>query len=188
VLRIQYFLLISALLGIVAPLQAQSLKNEQNHPIETQADLGFLDIIGGDMKYSLDERPITSYQQFKSLIYPLGDLEASHLIRNAESTDMAAWIVLSAGLATSLDIALVYNPPALFSSDISNRAVEFLATAQISLGLFAIIHNVAEGKKFNAVQRYNRVLRKHVEESSVRFEPKLYSCSNGPVLGGQLSF
>ncbi|HXL72720.1 MAG TPA: hypothetical protein VN963_03760, partial [bacterium] len=79
-------------------------------------------------------------------------------------------------------------PPVVFNSDIADRVTEAVVTAQIGFGAFAIIHNIAEGRKFNAVQRYNHLIRKQGGESSLELNPKLYACSNGLVLGGQLSF
>lgn len=171
-------------------LQAEtpSIPNDSRSPIETKADLGFMAILGGDMQYEFNRQKIIRYSDFKSLIYPLRDPEASHLIRQAEATDLISWIVLAAGLGASIDVAAFYKPPVVFNSDIADRVAEAVVTAQIGFGAFAIIHNIAEGRKYNAVQRYNHLIRKQAEESSLELNPKLYSCSGGMVLGGQLSF
>jgi len=145
-------------------------------------------ILGGDMQYGLNGQKIVHYRDFKSLIYPLRDSEASDLIRQAEATDLISWIVLATGISASIDIGFFYKPPVVFNSDIADRVTEAVVTAQIGFGAFAIIHNIAEGRKFNAVQRYNHLIRKQREESSLELNPKLYTCSNGLVLGGQLSF
>jgi hypothetical protein len=169
-------------------VQAQSITNETNSPIETQADLGFMAILGGDMQYSLQGQRIVRYQDFKNLIYPLHDSQASNMIRDAEATDLISWIILSTGVGAAIDIAVFYKPPVVFNSDIPDRAVEAIVLSQIGLGAFAIVHNIAEGRKFNAVQRYNHLLKDTPKESSIELNPKLYVSSGGLVLGGQLSF
>jgi hypothetical protein len=181
------FLILYTFLGFTQA-KAQSIPNDSHSPIETQADLGFMAILGGDMKYNLNGKKIYRYQDFKSLIYPLRDPETSKLIRNAEATDFISWIILGAGIATSIDVACVYKPPMVFNSDIADRVTEAVVTAQIGFGAFAIVHNIAEGRKFNAVQRYNHLIKKIPEESLFEINPKLYTCSNGMVLGGQLTF
>jgi hypothetical protein len=168
--------------------QAQSITNETNSPIETKADLGFLDVLGGDMQYHLNGQKIVRYQDFKSLIYPLRDPEASQLIRDAEETDLIASLILAADVVLSTDIALFYKPTVIFNSDIPDRITTGFLTAQIGLGVFFVVHNMAEARKYNAVQRYNHLLREASKESSIELNPKLYASSNGLVLGGQISF
>jgi len=168
--------------------QAQALQNDTNTPIETQADLGFLDVLGGDMQYHLNGQRITHYKDFKSLIYPLQDPVASQLIRDAEDTDLVAWLVFTAGLALSTDIALFYKPTVIFNSDVPDRIATGILTAQIGLGIYFVVHNMAEGRKYNAIQRYNHLIQKLPEQSFLELNPKLYACANGLVLGGQLSF
>lgn len=168
--------------------QAQSINNETNSPIETKADLGFLDVLGGDMQYHLNGQEIVRYQDFKSLIYPLRDPVASQLIRDAEETDLIASLILVADVALSTDIALFYKPTVIFNSDLPDRITTGFLTAQIGLGVFFVVHNMAEARKYNAVQRYNHLLRDAAKESSIEINPKLYASSNGLVLGGQLAF
>jgi hypothetical protein len=187
-LKLYFLLLISFMLVGYLQAQTQSIQNDSYSTIDTKADLGFMAILGGDMQYSLNGQKLVRYQDFKSLIYPLRDPEASKLIRQAEATDLISWIVLATGISASMDIAIFYKPPVVFNSDIADRVTEAVVTAQIGFGAFAIIHNIAEGRKFNAVQRYNHLIRKQREESSLELNPKLYTCSNGLVLGGQLSF
>jgi len=168
--------------------QAQSIQNNSQAPIETQADLGFMAILGGDMQYHLNGQKIVHYKDFKNLIYPLRDPEASQLIRDAESTDLASWLILATGVALSTDIALFYKPAVIFNSNVPDRITMGLVTVQIGLGFYFIVHNIAEGRKYNAVQRYNHLLRSQPEESSIELNPELYASSNGLVLGEQLSF
>ncbi len=168
--------------------QAQSIQNNSHSSIDTKADLGFMAILGGDMEYNLNGQKITRYQDFKTLIYTWRDSEASDLIRQAEATDLVSWIVLATGVSASIDIAIFYKPPVVFNSDVADRVTEAIVTAQIGFGAFAIIHNIAEGRKFNAIQRYNHLMRKQREESSLELNPKIYTCSNGLILGGQLIF
>jgi len=178
------------LLTFIGSLQfwAQSIENNNLAPIETKADLGFMAILGGDMQYHLNGQKIVNYKDFKNPIYPLHDPETSQLIRKVEATDLASWIILTAGITATADIALFYQPDIVFHSDIPNLIVTRIVTAQIGFGIYFIVLNVAEGRKYNAVQRYNRILQKHLEQGSLELNPKLYVCSNGLVLGGQLSF
>jgi hypothetical protein len=177
----------AAFLGF-SPAQAQSIQNDTQSPIETQANLGFMYLIGGGMEYHLNGRRIDHYRDFKSLIYPLHDPEASQWIRAAEQTDLASWIVFTTGAAVAVDVALVYKPTVVFGLDWLDRITTVALTFQIGLGAFAIVHTVAEGQKYNAVQRYNHLIAKPARESSIELTPKLYSCANGLVLGGQLAF
>ena len=140
------------------------------------------------MQYSLQGQRIFRYQDFKNLIYPLHDSQTSNMIRDAEATDLISWIILSAGISAAVDIAVFYKPPVVFNSDIPDRAVEAIALSQIGLGAFAIVHNIAEGRKFNAVQRYNHLLQEKPKESSIELTPKILASSNGLVLGGQIAF
>jgi hypothetical protein len=141
------------------------------------------------MEYHLNGQRVESYSEFKKIIYPLNDPEASRLIREAEQTDFDSWILLSGGLATSLDVALVYSPIILFHVDWEDRVVTFLATAQISLGVWDLVHNAAEARKYNAVQRYNHLIERRQEDADAwQLEPSLYACKDGLVLGEKLSF
>jgi hypothetical protein len=181
------FLILFTFIGCLQ-LSAQSIQNDSSTPIETQADLGFLDILGGDMQYHLNGQKIVHYKDFKNLIYPLHDPETSQLIRDAESTDLASWLILTTGVALSTDIVLFYKPAVIFNSNVPDRIITGLVTVQIGLGIYFIVHNIAEGRKYNAVQHYNHLIRKQPEEGSIELNPKLYACSNGLVLSGQLSF
>jgi hypothetical protein len=145
-------------------------------------------ILGGDMQYHLNGQKIVHYKDFKNLIYPLHDPEASQLIRDAESTDLASWLVLITGISLSTDIALFYKPAVIFNSNVPDRIMTGLVTVQIGLGIYFIVHNIAEGRKYNAIQRYNHLLLKNPDDSLLELNPKLFASSNGLVLGGQLSF
>jgi hypothetical protein len=168
--------------------QAQAVQNDASSPIETRAVSGFIGLIGGGMEYHLNGQKIDRYQDFKNLIYPLHDPEASNLIRTAEETDFASWMVFATGAAISADAALVYKPTVVFSVDWLDRVTTAFLTFDLALGAFTIVHNIAEGQKFNAVQRYNRVIHDQTRESSLELNPKIYACSNGLVLGGELAF
>ncbi len=110
------------------------------------------------------------------------------MIREAEETDFASWVLLGAGLAGAADIALIYTPLTVFHSDWEDRVLTFVVTAEIGLGAWTIVHNAAEARKFNAVQRYNHVLLNKDETSSLELQPSLYVSMNGLVLGEKLSF
>jgi hypothetical protein len=154
---------------------------------ETRANLGFFGL-ENSMEYQMDGKPVQNYADFKKVIYSLRDPEASHLIREAEETDFASWVLLGAGLAGAADVALVYKPLVFFNSDFGDRVLTFVVTAEIGLGAWTIVHNVAEARKFNAVQRYNHVVLTKNETSSLELDPALYVSMSGLVLGEKLSF
>lgn len=58
--------------------------------IDARMDLGFFGLLGGGMNYSVGGQPISRYEDFKNLIYPLRDGEASDLIRESEAYHDAA--------------------------------------------------------------------------------------------------
>jgi hypothetical protein len=154
---------------------------------ETHANLGFFDL-ENFMECRLDGKLVENYADFKKIIYSLRDPEASHLIREAEETDFASWVLLGAGLAGAADVALVYSPVVVFHNDWADRLATFVVTAQIGLGAWTIVHNVAEARKFNAVQRYNHVLLTKAETSSLELQPSLYVSMSSLVLGEKLTF
>ena len=142
-------------------------------PIETKMDLGFWGIFGCSMEYSMEGKKISRYEDFKSLLYPLGDKEASSLIREAESDHVAAMVLYGAGLATGLDLALFFKPNPLLNIDWFDRFATGLIAAQIFAGLGGIFDGNAEGRKYNAVQRYNQLAKANKEETWLNLSPLL---------------
>ena len=177
------------LFAVTSPSWAQSgpLTNPKNLPIETRMDLGFLGIFGGPTEYSLGGRKLTNYQEFKDLIYPLHDPEASDGICVAEQMDFVSWVVYGGSLVVGLDVALVFKPVPVFNDDGFDRALTGYFVAQVAIGIWGLFNTSAEARKFNAVQRYNKLLvNKKVSEFEV--DPLLYANSNGLNIGMKTSF
>jgi len=134
------------------------------------------------MEYSLGGRRIESYQDFKDLIYPLQDAEASDLIRSAEQADFVSWFIYGGSLAIGIDVALAFNPVPIFNDDGFDRLATGLFVAQVGIGIWSIFSANAEARKFNAVQRYNKVLGKR-KTASFELSPQIYAGQNRMGLG-----
>ena len=156
-------------------------------PIETKMNLGFLGVLGGSMEYSLGGERISRYEDFKKLIYPLHDMEASDMIRESETDHFAAMVLYTTGLAAGLDLALVYHPNPLFRVDWLDRIVTGLIGVQVFTGLGSLFDANAEGHKYNAVQRYNQLIR---EPKSVYLDltPQLSPSNHGLNLVISMSY
>jgi hypothetical protein len=181
-------LFLSVLLApILSRAQTNILSNPKGLPIETHMDLGFLGVFGGPVEYSLGGRKLTSYREFKDLIYPLRDAEASDGIRVAEQMDFVSWVIYGGSIATGVDVALVFKPVPVFNDDALDRALTGLFVAQVGIGFWSLFNTSAEARKFNAVQRYNKLLRgKKVSEFQV--DPLLYADGNGLNVGMKTAF
>jgi len=174
--------LLSSLSVNLAHAQSAPLSNPKNLPIETHLNLGFLSLFGGTMEYSLNGRRITSYQDFKHLIYPLGDAEASNEIRVAEQMDFVSWVIYGGSIVVGADVALFFKPVPFVNDDGLNRIATGFFVAQLGIGVWSLCNASAEARKFNAVQRYNKVLRKKTT-ASFELSPEIYASQNGMGLG-----
>jgi hypothetical protein len=130
-------------------------------------------LLGTDVEYSLNGEKIEHYRDFKSLIYPLNDPEASKLIRDSEDNDLAWWIFFSAGTVAGLDAALFYKPLPLLNVDFIDRISTGLTIAQFLWGPGMLFGSLAQSQKFNAVQRYNKLVEGE-KETSWNVSPRLY--------------
>jgi len=167
--------------------QPAPLSNPKKLPIETHLDLGLLGLFGGSMEYSLDGRKIESYGDFKNLIYPLRDAEASNLIRSAEQADLVSWVIYGGSIAVGIDVALVFKPVPVFNDDALDRISTGLFVAQIGIGIWNIFATNAEARKFNAVQRYNKVLKNKIS-ASLELSTEIVASQNGMSLGMKTVF
>ena len=127
-------------------------------PFETKMELGLFGVLGASMTYTLHGKRVRQYREFKELIYPLRDEEASHLIRQAQEADTLSWVFVAMGIPIGLDIALSFKPVPIFGVDWMDRTLSGLAASQVFIGLGLLFESNAEGLKFNAVQRYNRLI------------------------------
>jgi hypothetical protein len=168
------------------PLQAQTAT--AGPPIiEIKADPGFFGLLGSSMDYTLSGKRITDYGEFKKIIYPLGDLEASDLIRSAEETHRASQIIYYTGAAVGIDIALLYKPVPLLYVDWFDRISTGLAAAQIIWTASTLLEANSEGKKFDAVQRYDRLVKAQ-KGYALDIQPQLFAERDNVGLGMKCSF
>ncbi|HVZ79257.1 MAG TPA: hypothetical protein VHE12_00495 [bacterium] len=136
-----------------------------DQPIESRMGLGLFGVLGGKMEYTLQGRSLRDMEDFKSVIYPLGDAEASRLIREAGQCQVVGETVFAAGLLTGCDIALFFRPTPLLNVDWADRVFTGFTVAQLVWGLGSLFDTNSEARKFNAVQRYNQVLRSRKGEA-----------------------
>jgi hypothetical protein len=120
---------------------------------------GLFGLLGSSVDYSLKGRKLERYEDFKELIYPLRDEEASRLIRDSQDKDFIAQLFYGGGVAAGVDVALVFKPVPLLNNDFFDRVATGYFTAQILWGVGLIFQTNAESDKFNAVQRYNQRVR-----------------------------
>lgn len=158
-----------------------------NRFFETKMDLGFFGLVGGGMTYSVGGKPISRYEDFKNLIYPLRDEEASSLIRDAEDQHIAAWLLYVTGGAVGVDVALGFKPVPLLGVDWFDRISTGLVATEVFWGLGALLDNAAEGRKYNAVQRYNQLILKK-DRAFLELKPQVTLAQEGPRLGLSCSF
>jgi len=129
----------------------------------------------------LEGKKLENYRDFKKVIYPLRDQEASDLIREAEADHFVAQMVYVAGAATAIDVGLAFDPTPLFHVDWLDRIATGLVVAQIFVGVGTLFDLNAEGRKYNAVQRYNHLVRQE-EGAFFKLDPKLALGPHGIAL------
>jgi len=151
-------------------------------PIETHMGLGLFGILGGSMEYRLNGKRITEDEDFKKLIYPLKDEEASQLIRDTQSNHFAANVFYVTGALCGLDVAVFYKPPIFIGVDWIDRIAIGVVVAQIFTDIGSLFDANADARKYNAVQIYNRKIRKQ-DEAFLGIQPQVSLASYGPSLG-----
>ena len=149
-------------------------ESHQKHVFETRIDYGLFGILGGGMNYSLDGKKIRHYRDFNEIINSLHDEESSKLIREAQSADLVSWILLMTGIPVGIDVGLVYKPVPFLGLDWTDRISSGFVAAQVFLALGAIFETNAESLKYNAVQRYNHLVRGE-EVESLKITPQLFA-------------
>lgn len=138
-------------------------------PIDCRMDLGLFGLLGGGPEYSIQGRPIRRDEDFKSVIYPLGDREASDLLRESGSAHLTASIFYMTGAAVAVDVALNFRPAPLLGVDWIDRTATGLAIGQLFWGVGVLFDSNAGARRFNAVQRYNHLLKDRDETRSVEW-------------------
>ena len=156
-------------------------------PIDTRMDLGLFGLLGGGMNYSAEGRPLTRYEDFKGLIYPLHDEQASSLIRDAEECHFAADVLYVTGGLVGADVALNFKPVPFLGVDWIDRVSTAVVAGEIFWGVGALMDSSAEGHKYNAVQRYNQLLGKQ-DQAFLDLKPRFTLARQGPGLDLDLAF
>lgn len=186
--RTLFLLLVLGLpLSVMAQADPAATPTPQLVPIRMHMDLGLFGILGSSMNYNLRGEKLNSYDDFKKVIYPLKDEEASEQIRQAEEAHFGAMLLYGTGVLTGIDIALVFQPAPFLHIDWLDRIVTGAVVAQFFIGAGALFDNNAEGHKFNAVQRYNRLIRRETDDR-LDFTPRVTWNENGPNLALVHSF
>lgn len=121
-------------------------------------NLGLFGLLGGGMDYSIQGRPIQRYEDFEAVIYSQKDAESEDLIRTAEETHASAFVLYGAGVAMGIDLALAFKPNTLLGVDWFDRIATGFVGAQVFWAVGALLDSNAEGRKYNAIQRYNHLL------------------------------
>jgi hypothetical protein len=145
----------------------------QKHVFETKIDLGLFGLLGGGMNYSLNGKKIIHYRDFNEIINSLHDEESTKLIRESESADLASWILLMTGIPVGIDVALAFKPVPLLGIDWTDRISTGFVAAQAFIALGAIFETNAASLKYNAVQRYNHLVRGE-EIGNLSVTPRLF--------------
>ena len=127
--------------------------------IETKMNLGLFGLLGGGMDYSIGGKPIRRFEDFEDLIYPIHDVEATDLLREAKDDHLIAWMFYGSGVAAGVDFALAFKPDPLLGVNWFDRIATGFVAAEFFWSAGAIFDGDAAARQFNAVQRYNHVLR-----------------------------
>ena len=169
------FLLLLVFLAFQVPVHAQVPEPSfpMGKPIDTRMGLGLFGLLGGGMEYSVQGRPISRYEDFKTVIYPVRDRESSDLIRQAEEAHLTAWIFYTGGAALAIDVALNFKPAPFLGVDWIDRAATGFAFGQILMGAGFLFDSNAEARKYNAVQRYNYLVGSRHEAALDLVPPRL---------------
>ncbi len=152
-------------------------------PIESRMDLGLFGLLGSGMTYTVGGQPLRRYKDFKGLIYALRDEEASDWIREAEEAHFTAWMFYVTGAAVGADVALFFKPTTFLNIGWLDRIATGGLVANALWGVGMLFDANAEGRKYNAVQRYNRLIEGK-KESALEFNPQVAILQNGPLLLG----
>jgi hypothetical protein len=151
-----------------------------DQPIEMKMNLSFFGLLGNGMRYSIGGKPISRYEDFRDLINPLHDEEATDLLRGAQDDNLVAWLFYASGAVAGVDFALVFKPDPLLGVNWFDRIATGFVAAQVFWTGGAIFEGDAEARKFNAIQRYNDLLKQE-DESFLGFTPRV--CLVGQGLG-----
>ncbi|HEY5037996.1 MAG TPA: hypothetical protein VIJ93_02880 [bacterium] len=175
-------------LVLVFPCLAKADSGQESHSlsarkvIETKIDLGLFGLLGGGMTYSVNGKKITRDEDFQRLIYPLRDEEASKLIHDAREEHFVGALLYLSGVVVGADLALFFKPNPLVNIDFIDRIGTGLIATQIFTGIGAIFDANADGRRYNAVQRYNKLIQVR-EDAFLGLSPQFSFSNNRFNLG-----
>ena len=182
-MKVRYFLLpvLAATRIAFAGSSTQTSPLPDGPPVESKMSLGFLGLVGGGMDYTLGGKPLRRFEDFEKLIYPLQDEEATQLLHDAKESRFAAWMCYVSGGILTVDVALSFKPVALLGVDWFDRAATGVAAGEVLWGLGALLDSAGDARQYNAVQRYNRLLRGN-GQTFLGLEPRLCLAPGGVLL------
>jgi hypothetical protein len=152
-------------LSLAQPCAAADGKGKQaRKPIDAQLQMF------GQMKYTLDGMDLNGYANLKPLVEDLGDAHASRFLKAAQDRDAIALPLILGGSA--LEVLGIVDGLLRYQEyrDTGERQEYaifwgcFLGGAAVTL-IGALVEDQARVDKFNAVKRYNAVVRGEAEIS-----------------------
>jgi hypothetical protein len=152
---------LAGVLLLASPSWAEKQKGagkSKTRPIEMQLQ------IFGQMKYSLDGVELHGYKELEDLIDPLEDPMASYSLKNAKNEEAFSWPVMLLG-GTAEIVALVDGLSRYNNWKNTGAVQDYTFDWAVFLGgatfvaIGAIVQGQAQVDKFNAVKRYNQVVR-----------------------------
>ena len=156
-------------------IQARTIhKPKHHHPIEMKMTMGLLGLLGAGTEYSFDGKKIGSYEEFADVIFPLNDPESTRLIHEAGEADLVWLFLLGTGVVIGADVALTYKPVPFINIDFIDRIVSGSVAVQICLIPGSILGAISASNKFNAVQRYNHLVKRG-KEAGLGLQPQLFA-------------
>jgi len=148
---------------------ADPKKGPGPRPIEMRMGLSPL---GSSLGYFQDGKDANHYRDLRAILEPLGDAPTLKLLREAEDADKWSWGLIVSGAALGIVTALTLEPTQVLGVDPLDRAATGGFWAQFLMVPGALFRFDAEGRKFNAVQRYNALVRKE-KVSGMDLRPNL---------------
>jgi hypothetical protein len=120
--------------------------------------------ITGRVKYSMDGVELHGYKSFEDLIDPVNDSMATYSLKTAKSEDAVSWVLMLTGLTAEVVgvVDAVNRADAYGKTGITQdyTADWIIGGGGLLLnGLGQIFQGQAQVDKFNAVKRYNQVIR-----------------------------
>lgn len=136
--------------------------------------------MGSSLGYYLDGKDINHFKDLKGLMGSCGDPEAMRLIRGSEDADKWGWGFMLSGLTLGIVTAIAVPPSPLLNIELIDRAATGGFYAQFLVLPGALFQINASAQKFDAVQRYNLIVRGE-EPRVLKVTPQLYA--NRDLLG-----